>query len=77
MGAPSMALRDDDTKQAGQVVAGRFELEMLLGKGGMGAVYRARDIATGRTLALKRLLVPAGGGGGGGEVLGVKATSTQ
>jgi len=34
-------------------VAERFEIESLIGKGGMGAVYRAHDLATGVTIALK------------------------
>jgi tetratricopeptide (TPR) repeat protein len=42
--------------QTGDVVAERFELEHLAGKGGMGAVYRARDRQTGGAVALKILL---------------------
>jgi hypothetical protein len=38
------------------LVAGRFEVEAILGRGGMGAVYRVRDRHNGRSLALKRLL---------------------
>lgn len=34
---------------------GRFELEHLLGEGGMGSVYRARDMASGQHVALKVL----------------------
>lgn len=40
----------------GDVVGGRFELEMLAGKGGMGGVFRARDLATGDRVAVKALL---------------------
>jgi serine/threonine protein kinase/tetratricopeptide (TPR) repeat protein len=39
--------------QPGAVVANRFEIEHLAGKGGMGSVYRARDRQTGGIVALK------------------------
>ncbi|HUS30680.1 MAG TPA: protein kinase [Kofleriaceae bacterium] len=39
--------------QPGAIVAGRFEIEELAGRGGMGAVYRARDRQTGSVVALK------------------------
>jgi tetratricopeptide (TPR) repeat protein len=38
-----------------RVVAGRFHLLAEAGAGGMGAVYRARDLATGATVAVKVL----------------------
>src|SRR5260221_12776304 len=37
----------------GSVFVGDLEIEGLLGKGGMGAVYAARQISTGRRRALK------------------------
>jgi serine/threonine protein kinase/tetratricopeptide (TPR) repeat protein len=39
----------------GQIVASRFEIEHLAGEGGMGAVYRARDLHDGAQVALKLL----------------------
>lgn len=39
----------------GSVVAGRYQLERKAGSGGMGAVYRARDLAVGNIVAVKLL----------------------
>jgi eukaryotic-like serine/threonine-protein kinase len=39
----------------GATVADRFEIERLAGSGGMGSVYRARDLAGGGAVALKLL----------------------
>jgi serine/threonine-protein kinase len=38
-----------------RLVAGRYQLEELLGRGGMGAVYRGRDTHTGESVAVKEL----------------------
>jgi eukaryotic-like serine/threonine-protein kinase len=38
---------------AGEVIAGRYSVERLIGKGGMGAVYAARNQNSGRKVALK------------------------
>jgi serine/threonine-protein kinase len=37
----------------GAVLGGRFEIQAWIGQGGMGAVYRGRDRATGRAVAVK------------------------
>src|SRR5262249_31252425 len=39
----------------GQVLDGRFEILAVLGEGGMGAVYRARQISVDRMVAIKVL----------------------
>jgi serine/threonine protein kinase/tetratricopeptide (TPR) repeat protein len=36
-------------------IGGRYEQEQLIGQGGMGAIYRARDLQTGQVVAIKHL----------------------
>ena len=38
-----------------KLIANRFEIQDLLGRGGMGEVYRATDTQTGETVAVKAL----------------------
>ena len=37
----------------GDVVAGKFEIERIVGQGGMGVVYKAKELVSGQTAALK------------------------
>ena len=47
--------------EVGSVVARRYEVIALLGEGGMGAVYEARDLELSRTIALKTIRREFGG----------------
>ncbi|WP_170134274.1 serine/threonine-protein kinase [Murinocardiopsis flavida] len=42
------------------MIAGRYELRTILGRGGMGAVWRAWDPQLGREVAIKEVLIPPG-----------------
>jgi len=42
----------------GQLLAGRYLLGSLLGQGGMGQVWRSRDVALDREVAVKLLAAP-------------------
>ncbi|HTK47667.1 MAG TPA: protein kinase [Gemmatimonadaceae bacterium] len=46
--------RSGDELQTGDLVAGRYVLEAMLGTGELGTTYRARDRVAARTVALKR-----------------------
>ena len=48
-------LEEDPTSVVGTVLDGQYQIEGILGKGGMGAVYRARHILLGDRVAVKLL----------------------
>src|ERR687895_1289294 len=48
-------LEDDPTTIVGSTLDGQYHIESMLGKGGMGAVYRARHILLGDRVAIKVL----------------------
>ena len=48
-------LEEDPNSFVGSVLDGQYQIEALLGRGGMGAVYRARHILLGDRVAIKML----------------------
>ncbi|MDY0060206.1 MAG: serine/threonine-protein kinase [Myxococcota bacterium] len=49
------ARRDESEELVGQILLKRFEILSLIGQGGMGAVYRARQLSMQRDVAIKVL----------------------
>ncbi|MFO0727766.1 MAG: serine/threonine-protein kinase [Myxococcota bacterium] len=50
---PPLMTADIQPDRTGQVVAGRYRLDRLLARGGMGAVYQATQLGLQRTVAIK------------------------
>src|SRR3954454_12259607 len=48
-------LEEDSGSLVGKALDGQYQIESLLGKGGMGAVYRARHVLLGDRVAIKML----------------------
>ena len=55
MGAPSPSPDDSGVVTIGSVLDGRYRIDAVLGKGGMGRVYKGEHTGIGRTVAIKVL----------------------
>lgn len=59
--SPSATLRKMPSPERvvpGMVLDGRYAIERLVSEGGMGAIYRARDLRSGQPVAVKLILTP-------------------
>jgi formylglycine-generating enzyme required for sulfatase activity/serine/threonine protein kinase len=56
-----------EEEAAGTLIGGRHQVVGLIGRGGMGAVYRCLDVQLGREVAVKRLLAASKGSRAGIE----------
>ncbi len=54
-GAPVVGKPDDDEALIGSRIDGRFQVEGIVGRGGMGTVFRGTQVSVGRPVAIKTL----------------------
>ena len=61
MGAPSPSPDDSGVVPVGSVLDGRYRIDSVLGKGGMGRVYKGEHTGIGKAVAIKVLHAKLGG----------------